>query len=223
VRISWTGSQKYGFVTRQVDKGTSFSSLQAAVAQNLSISTIGYPFVETDMIGGSLGDPPPTKQVLVRWAQAASLMPLMYSAASPLGVSSPSGTQAYDQQTVDLYTAAAKTHERLAPYILAQVSRAVRTGEPIMKPLFFDFPADQAAYTVDDEWLLGDSVLAAPILTDATARDVHLPAGQWYDVANRRVVTGPADLAGYAADLTRTPTFVRLGTADTATLLRALG
>ena len=223
VRISWTGSQKYGFVTRQVDKGTSFSSLQAAVAQNLSISTIGYPFVETDMIGGSLGQPPPTKQVLVRWAQAASLMPLMYSAASPLGVSSPSGTQTYDQQTVDLYSAAAKTHERLAPYIDAQVDRAVRSGEPIMKPLFFDYPGDQATYTVNDEWLLGDSLLAAPILTDQTSRNIHVPAGQWLDVSTGRVVSGPADLSGYAADLTRTPTFVRLGTTDTAMLLRALG
>jgi alpha-glucosidase (family GH31 glycosyl hydrolase) len=223
VRISWTGSQKYGFVTRQVDKGTSFGSLQVAVAQNLSISTIGYPFVETDMIGGSLGLPPPTKQVLVRWAQAASLMPLMYSAASPLGVSGPSGTQAYDQQTIDLYSAAARTHERLAPYIDAQVDRAVRSGEPIMKSLFFDYPGDQATYAIDDEWLLGDSLLAAPILTDQTRRDVHLPAGQWFDVANQRVVSGPANLSGYAADLTRTPTFVRLGTTDTATLLRALG
>ena len=150
-------------------------------------------------------------------------MPLMYSAASPLGVSSPSGTQAYDQQTIDLYSAAARTHERLAPYIDAQVDRAVRSGEPIMKPLFFDYPGDQATYAVDDEWLLGDSLLAAPILTDQTRRDVHLPAGQWFDVANQRAVSGPANLSGYAADLTRTPTFVRLGTTDTATLLRALG
>ena len=86
VRISWTGSQRYGFVIREVDKGTDWDSLQAAVAQDLAISTIGYPFVETDMIGGSLSQPPPTKSVLVRWAQAAALMPLMYSSTSPLGV-----------------------------------------------------------------------------------------------------------------------------------------
>ena len=49
VRMSWTGSQKYGFVIREVDKGTGWTSLQAAVAQTMAISTIGYPFVETDM------------------------------------------------------------------------------------------------------------------------------------------------------------------------------
>jgi alpha-glucosidase (family GH31 glycosyl hydrolase) len=222
VRISWTGSQKYGFVTRQVDKGTSWTSLQAAVAQNLAISTIGYPFVETDMIGGSLGQPPPTKQVLIRWAQAASFMPLMYSAASPLGVSSPAGTQQYDQQTVDLYRAAATTHGRLFPYLNKQVARAVQTDEPIMKPLFFNNPDDQSTYTINDEWLLGDSLLVAPMLTDEPSRTVHVPAGNWYDVTRHREVTGPTDLIGYAADLTQTPTFIRLGTPDTGTLMHAL-
>jgi alpha-glucosidase (family GH31 glycosyl hydrolase) len=222
VRLSWTGSQQYGFVIRQIDKGTSWDSLQAAVAQNLSISTIGYPFVETDMIGGSLGQPPPAKQVLVRWAQAASLMPLMYSSTSPLGVSNPSGSASYDQQTIDLYKQAIRTHEALAPYIRQQVDRAVKTGEPIMKPLFFNHPGDQATYTIDDQWLLGDSLLAAPVLADRSTRDIHVPPGDWYDVQNRRVVNGPTDLRGYQADLSKSPAFIKLGSEDTGTLMRAL-
>jgi alpha-glucosidase (family GH31 glycosyl hydrolase) len=222
VRLSWTGSQQYGFVIRQIDKGTSWDSLQAAVAQNLSISTIGYPFVETDMIGGSLGQPPPAKQVLVRWAQAASLMPLMYSSTSPLGVSNPSGSASYDQQTIDLYKQAIRTHEALAPYIRQQVDRAVKTGEPIMKPLFFNHPGDQATYTIDDQWLLGDSLLAAPVLADQSTRDIHVPPGDWYDVQNRRVVNGPTDLRGYQADLSKSPAFIKLGSEDTGTLMRAL-
>ncbi len=223
VRISWTGSQKYGFVIREVDKGTGWDSLHAAVSQDLAISTIGYPFVETDMIGGSLSQPPPTKTVLVRWSQAASLMPLMYSSTSPLGVSSPSGTRTYDQQTVDLYRAAVRSHEQLAPYLDEQVRRAVATGEPIMKPLFFDYPQDQPSYTIDDEWLLGDSLLAAPVLTDGTSRDIHLPAGSWFDTLRNRVVTGPTTLPDYHAGLSQTPTFVKLGTDDSAMLANALG
>jgi alpha-glucosidase (family GH31 glycosyl hydrolase) len=222
VRLSWTGSQQYGFVIRQVDKGTGWNSLQAAVAQNLSISTIGYPFVETDMIGGSLGQPPAAKQVLVRWAQAASLMPLMYSSTSPLGVSNPSGSATYDQQTIDLYKQAIRTHEALAPYIRQQVDRAVKTGEPIMKPMFFNHPGDQATYTIDDQWLLGDSLLAAPVLADQSTRDIHVPPGNWYDVQNRRVVHGPTDLRGYHADLTTSPAFIKLDSRDTGTLMRAL-
>jgi alpha-glucosidase (family GH31 glycosyl hydrolase) len=222
VRIHWTGSQKYGFVTRQVDKGTGWDSLRAAVAQNLAISTVGYPFVETDMIGGSLSQTPPTKDVLVRWAQAASLMPLMYSSTSPLGVSNSAGSQQYDHQTVDLYTIAVKTHERLVPYIEAQVNRALSAGEPIMKPLFFNYPEDEAAYAIDDEWLLGDSLLAAPILSDQTRRNIHVPPGRWFDVLHKRTIHGPADLTGYAADLSQTPAFVLLGMPDTGMLTSAL-
>ena len=173
------------------------------------------------MIGGSMGEPPPTKEVLVRWAQAASLMPLMYSSTSPLGVSTWAGTQTYDQQTVDLYAAAVKTHGLIAPYIDKQVSRAVKTGEPIMKPLFFNYPADQSGYAINDEWLLGDSLLAAPILSNGTTRNIHLPAGKWFDVAHGKVIVGPVDLTGYAADLTQIPTFIRLGTPDSGMLMRA--
>jgi alpha-glucosidase (family GH31 glycosyl hydrolase) len=222
VRIHWTGSQKYGFVTRQVDKGTGWGSLRAAVKQNLAISTVGYPFVETDMIGGSLSQTPPTKEVLVRWAQAASLMPLMYSSTSPLGVSNSAGSRQYDQQTIDLYTTAVRTHERLAPYVMAQAERAVQAGEPIMKPLFFNHPEDKATYAIGDEWLLGDSLLAAPVLGDQTQRDIHLPPGRWFDVLRKGTINGPADLTGYAADLGQTPVFVLTGTPDTGELISAL-
>lgn len=220
VRLSWTGSQKYGFVIREVDKGTDWTSLQAAVAQTMAISTIGYPFVETDMIGGSLSDPPPTKQVLVRWAQAASLMPLMYSSTSPLGVDSPAGQRSYDPQTVALYKAAVEQHQQLASYIEQQVKQAVKTGAPIMKPLFFDFPNDTASYTINNEWLLGDSLLAAPVLTDGTTRTVHLPAGQWYDDLNNRVIDGPVTLTNYHAALSQTPLFVRMGGSSSTALMR---
>ena len=123
---------------------------------------------------------------------------------------------------MDLYRAAVGSHEQLAPYIHEQVDRAVATGEPIMKPLFFDYPQDQRTYTIKDEWLLGDSLLAAPVLSDGTSRDIHLPAGSWFDSLRHRVVTGPTTLSGYHAGLNQTPTFVKLGTRDSATLTGAL-
>ena len=222
VRIHWTGSQRYGFVTREIDKGTDWASLRAAVHQDLALSTIGYPFVETDMVGGSEGKPPPSKEVLVRWAQAAAAMPLVYSSTSPIRVYDYVNGRwvDYDPETARLYTRALDVHRRLAPYIRAQVSRTLRTGDPIMRPLFFDFPSDPASYTVGDEWLLGDALLAAPVLTEGTARDVHLPPGTWYDVKSKKAVHG--DLRAYAADLGTLPLFVRMGTPDTTPLINAL-
>ncbi len=199
-------------MVRQMDKGTDWNSLQASVSQNLALSTIGYPFVETDMIGGSLGQPAPTKDVLVRWAQSSSYMPLMYASTSPAGTTDvTTGQQVpYDDQTVALYREAIARHERLAPYIWDQVRRTLKTGDPIVRPLFFDFPQDRASYTIGDEWMLGPAVLAAPNLTASASRDIHLPAGTWYDVNRGRTVKGPVTLKSYATPLAVTPAFVNL-------------
>ncbi|WP_187438242.1 glycoside hydrolase family 31 protein [Actinomadura decatromicini] len=224
VRVHWTGAQKYGFVTRMLDKGTDFPSLQAAVKQNLAVSTVGYPFVETDMIGGSMGQAPPSKDVLVRWAQAAAAMPLVYSSTSPIRVYDQVHKKwvTYPPEVARYYTAAMRLHKALNPYIQDQVKRAVASGEPIMKPLFFTFPDDRATYSIPDEWLLGDSLLAAPVLSKGTSRSVHLPPGRWYDVARRKEVGG-GDLKAYKADLGTLPLFVRMGTEDTSRLISVLG
>ncbi|MEU9329132.1 glycoside hydrolase family 31 protein [Streptomyces canus] len=212
LRVAWNAAQAQGFATRTADKPTTFAGLRAAVSANLSVSTIGYPFVETDMIGGSLSYPPSTKPVLARWAQAASLMPLMYASTSPTGVRDATTGEwvGYDRETVHLYRQAIKTHEKLAPYIWDQVQNTLKTGDPIMRPLFFDFPKDEASYTVADEWMLGPAVLAAPKLDEGTTRDVFLPTGTWRDVTTGKVVRGPVTLRGYAAPLGVTPAFVNL-------------
>ncbi|MEW1640587.1 glycoside hydrolase family 31 protein [Streptomyces sp. NPDC091219] len=225
IRVHWgSAAHEAGFVVRQVDKGTGWNSLQASVSQNLALSTIGYPFVETDMIGGSLGQPAPAKDVLVRWAQSSSYMPLMYASTSPAGTTDvTTGQQVpYDDRTVALYREAITRHERLAPYIWDQVRRARTTGDPIVRPLFFDFPQDRPSYTVDDEWMLGPAVLAAPNLTGSASRDIRLPAGTWYDVNRGRTVKGPVTLKSYATPLTVTPAFVNLRAQGAAKALTAL-
>ena len=94
-----------------------------------------------------------------------------------------------------------------------------------MKQLFFDFPKDRASYTIADEWLLGDSLLVAPVLHAGTTRDVHLPAGSWYDVINNRIVHAGRQgvtLKSYRVRLADTPVFVRLGTGSSTDLVRAM-
>lgn len=224
LRVAWNAAQAKGFATRTADKPTTFGGLRASVSANLAVSTVGYPFVETDMIGGSLLYPPPTKAVLVRWAQAASLMPLMYASTSPTGVRDATTGEwvGYDRETVELYRAAIATHERLTPYIWDQVRQTLKAGDPIMRPLFFDFPKDQSSYTVADEWMLGPALLAAPKLDEGTTRDVFLPTGTWRDVTNGRVIRGPVTLRGYPASLGVTPAFVNLKAKGAATTYQAL-
>ena len=91
-----------------------------------------------------------------------------------------------------------------------------------MRPVFFDFPADHRFDTIDDEWLLGPALLAAPMITAGTSRDVVLPAGLWFDPHTRRIEVGGRTLHGYPAPLATTPMFVRLGAPGAAGLIAAL-
>ena len=58
-------------------------------------------------------------------------------------------------------------------------------GQPVMRPLWFEFPAAASLFGVDDEFMLGPALLAAPVLDEGvTSRSVTLPAGPlWYDAA----------------------------------------
>ena len=63
--------------------------------------------------------------------------------------------------------------ERLRPYIMAQMRAAHATGAPPMRPLFFDFPADEEGTTVEDQFMLGPDLLVAPVLEEgAREREV---------------------------------------------------
>ncbi|UOZ03801.1 glycoside hydrolase family 31 protein [Amycolatopsis sp. WQ 127309] len=223
IRTHW-GNQRYGFVIRAVDADTTWDGLRTSLRRASAISADGYPFVETDMIGGSESMPPPSEEVLVRWAQAASLMPLMYASTSPVTtVDTTTGKPVtYPADTARLYADAVRTHAKLAGYLQTQVKQAVADGTPIMRPVFFDFPADHRFDTIDDEWLLGPALLAAPMITAGTSRDVVLPAGLWFDPNTHRVELGGRTLRGYPAPLGTTPMFVRLGAPGSAGLITAL-
>jgi alpha-D-xyloside xylohydrolase len=111
--------------------------------------------------------------------------------------------------------------ERLAPYILAQMQVASECGLPPMRPLWFDSPADEHAWSVEDEFLFGPDVLVAPISElGARSRHVYLPAGaSWQDVATGAVLRG-GEAHDAAAPLERIPVFIREGADDG--LVRAL-
>ncbi|MER7482538.1 hypothetical protein ABTX60_33705 [Streptomyces sp. NPDC126510] len=102
--------------------------------------------------------------------------------------------------------------ERLRPYLNELAETAHRTGAPPMRPLFFDFPGDETAWDVDDQYMLGPDVLVAPI-TEAGVRErtVYLPSGsRWCDAATGTEHEGGASVSA-AAPLERVPVLVRAG------------
>jgi alpha-D-xyloside xylohydrolase len=105
-----------------------------------------------------------------------------------------------------------RLRERLKPYVLEVMREAHERGLPVMRPLFLEFPEDQAAWSVDDAYLFGRDVLVAPVLTaGATTRTTYLPAGAaWTDAWTGQTYEGGAAVT-VDAPLDRIPLFLRDG------------
>jgi alpha-glucosidase len=88
---------------------------------------------------------------------------------------------------------------RLLPYLYGLFDEAARTGAPVLRPLLFEHPDDETTYTADDEFLLGDALLVAPITRPGIEhRHVYLPAGTWVHWWTGEVIEGPAHLLAHA-------------------------
>ena len=91
-----------------------------------------------------------------------------------------------------------KLHEQLRPYLWKTAQNCVRDSKPFMRPLIYEWSNDANAVNCQDEYLLGDDLLVAPLLEEnATSREVYLPDGLWVDffdgteyVGNQTVTAG---------------------------------
>lgn len=100
---------------------------------------------------------------------------------------------------------------KLLPYLYDLFHEASLTGTPIIRPLILEFPADEQCHSVDDEFLLGPSLLVAPILTKGEEkREVYLPSGHWIDYHTNQRYTGPSTIT-VSAPMNQCPIFVRQG------------
>jgi alpha-glucosidase len=171
-----------------------------------------------EAVGGAygFGTPPTTKQLFIRWAEWAALTPVFrLHGAGRTGTHTP---WSFDLQTVKIYNAISRLHLAAAPLILKLWRAADRTGMPITRPLWLQYPDDPRAVAQDQEWLLGENVLVAPVVTEgASERQVYFPAGCWRAPggatapADRRRYRGPLE-AGVRAPVGTLPYFFRCGT-----------
>ena len=92
-----------------------------------------------------------------------------------------------------------KLRQRLLPYLYSLFDECHRTGAPILRPLLFEYPEDETTYTADDEFLLGDALLVAPITRPGIEhRHVYLPEGTWFHYYSGERFEGPVHILAHA-------------------------
>jgi len=163
-------------VQRLRDKHHSWDDVQKLVPNMLLTGLMGYPFSCPDMIGGGeyKSFQPGAKidqELVVRSAQSHALMPMMQFSVAPWRV--------LDAPHLNAVQQAVQLREKHKHYILKLARQSAATGEPMMRSLEYAFP-HQGYERVNDQFLLGDRLLVAPVLEkDARERTVILPPGRW--------------------------------------------
>lgn len=103
-----------------------------------------------------------------------------------------------------------KLHEKLRPYLWETAQKCVRESKPMMRPLVYEWPADKMAIHCQDEYLLGDDLLVAPLLEENTvSRRVYLPEGTWFDFFDGKAHQGGQTIT--AGGNGKLPVFTRNG------------
>jgi alpha-glucosidase (family GH31 glycosyl hydrolase) len=200
-------SQPLGVVQRLIDKNSVWgieNGLASVVPEAINVSLRGYFYLMPDMIGGNqYGDDKIEKELIIRWAQASALMPLMQFSR---------GAWHFDEETVRLCREASELHVKFTPYILRLAKDSLKNGEPILRPLWYNAPDDAAALAITDQFMLGNDVVAAPVVTKgAVSRDIYLPTGAWKDLKTGKVFQGGQWLKAYPAPIDVLPVFLREG------------
>lgn len=202
-RAGWR-CQTVPLLFRQWDKKTTWgfdNGLASCITQALTLNLLGYPNSFPDMIGGNewAGDRADA-ELLMRWTEAVAPMPVIQFSV-PLWREGNECAEVCARYAA-LHGELAGRHERLAKEKL-----------PRLRPVWWLAPQDDEALCCDDEYLVGDDLLVAPVIVPgARARDIYLPPGRWRSYWNHAEShRGPGRLSGYPAELDQLPLFERLG------------
>ncbi len=211
-RASYAGGQRYA-ATWTGDNSATWDHLKLSVHQLINLGLSGFSYAGAD-VGGFTGGPSP--DLLTRWYEIAAFTPIFRNHSAK---DTPRVEPWLDgPEQLAIRKRFVEERYRLMPYVYALADRNARTGDPLMRPTFYDYPqllgasCDQSmAFT------LGRALLVAPPPKPESPQDydVCLPAGGWYDLWTGQPVTptaGPIGTIRETPRLDRLPVFVRAGT-----------
>ena len=229
-RDAFTGIQRNGVIVwssdisgnwdtlkRQVPTGLDFTASGVA---NWSNDTGGWQYLPSEhkaahkvLIDPSdakdnVGDYEDYPELYTRWFEYATFLPIMRTHGSRPN----NETWSYGKQAEPILEKYLKLRYELMPYLYSNEYHTWKTGAPLMRALFMDFPKDEKVADLRDEYMLGPALLVAPVVEQgATSRKVYLPAGaDWYNYWTNEKLKGGQTVT-VAAGIETIPVFVKAG------------
>ncbi len=213
-RAGFTGSQSHGAFWAG-DENSTWEAFRWSMLAGLSAAASGILYWGWDIAGFS-GEIPDA-ELYVRAMAASAFVPIMQYHSEFNHHRSPSrdrtpwniAERTGDADVITEVREIVAVRERLVPYLAEQARQSIATSRPLMRPLYFDHPADKRVWDYPLQWMLGDEVLVSPVVhPDVTSSPVYLPEGAWLDAWSGEPVTG-----GQVVEATtprhRVPVFLR--------------
>lgn len=206
LRCAWAGSQKYGALVWSGDIHSTFESLQNQFCAGLNMGLAGIPWWTTD-IGGFFGadiHDEEYHEVFVRWFEYGTFCPVMRlhgyrmpyqpkfgtTGGADCISGAPNEIWSYGDKVYEICKKYIALREQLRPYIRQLMQAAHECGDPVMRPLFYDFPEDKNAWDNESEYMFGPDILVAPVMERGVVRrEVYLPAcGKEKNAENQQII-----------------------------------
>ncbi len=201
----------------RLDRWDSHGGLNSIIPEALTLGLIGYPYVMAPGMGiwhstntysaqQAQHINLPERRLYLRWLSVVALFPSIHFTTPPWY---------YDSNVTEIAKMYMALHSKYVPKMLHYAEVAIKTGTPILRPLWWADPQDTTAQTINDQFLLGDEVLVAPVMDPQTdMRDIYIPSGEWWDNLRQARVIGGGWLLAYKASLSELPHFNKIQTSN---------
>ncbi|MGM5469101.1 glycoside hydrolase family 31 protein [Flavobacteriaceae bacterium LMO-SS05] len=215
-RAAYAGLQRYTFgwsgdSGNGEDVNDGWANLANQIPLGLSAGLGLIPFWTTDISGycGDITDYPEFAELYVRWLQ--------FGIFNPLSRAHHEGNNAvepwlFGEPAEKIAKTSIELKYQLQPYLYSYARQSYDTGLPMMRALVLEYPKDENAFKIDDQFMFGEAFLIAPVIEKgAKQRSVYLPKGEWMDYNNPTLKYNGGKTIDYPVTLETIPMFVKTG------------
>ncbi|MCL2809475.1 MAG: glycoside hydrolase family 31 protein [Treponema sp.] len=232
VRCGWAGAQRYGALLWSGDIYSNYRSFREQIAAGLSMAMSGIPWWTSDIGGffGGIPDDPDFQDLLIRWFQFGCFSPVfrLHGERFPMkprdveyinGIRQFTSGQdnevwSYGEDNFEIMKKYILMRERLRPYIRDLMKTAHEKGDPVIRPMIYEFPRDKNCSMLTDQYMFGSDLLVAPIVElKARERNVYLPEGANWTCCNTGTEYKGGQTITAAAPIDVIPLFAKDGAA----------
>ena len=175
-RAAYAGTQRYA-ATWTGDNSSTWNHMRISVPQIINLGLSGFAFNGAD-VGGFRGSPP--AELLTRWMELGAFNPFYRNHGEKNSRNREPWVDGPEHEAIRKKYI--ETRYRLLPYIYTGMEESSRTGIPLMRALFMEFPSDTNVATNDEEFMFGEGLLVAPKVWEfAAPYEITLPKGDWYN------------------------------------------